>query len=126
VLTPLLADQPDERALLLSTVRARLQLADLQTGKDAEGLRLSALQDLRGVGSGAGDVRLLAAQVDALLALGHIDEARPLVRRLWSSGYREPALVRRLARADITFGPNPAFEQRLQDVLDRRALALAR
>ncbi|MGN2254321.1 TIR domain-containing protein [Frateuria sp. GZRe12] len=126
VLTPLLADQPDERTLLLATVRARLQLADLRTGKEAESLRLTALHDLRGVGSGAGDLRLLAAQVDALLALGRIDDARPLVRRLWSSGYREPALVRRLARAGIAFGPNPAFEQRLQDVLDRRALALAR
>lgn len=126
VLTPLLAGQPDERNLLLSTVRARLQLADLQTGKEAEGLRWSALRDLRGVGSGAGDVRLLAAQVDALLALGRVDEARPLVRRLWASGYREPALVRRLARAGIAFADNPAFEQRLQDVLDRHALALAR
>ncbi|MGN2241991.1 TIR domain-containing protein [Frateuria sp. GZRR33] len=125
-LTPMLADQPDERSLLLSTARARLQLADLQAGKDAQALRLAVLKDLRAVDSGAGDVRLLAAQVDALLALGRPDEARPLARRLWTSGYREPALVRRLARAHIAFPPNPAFEQRLQDVLDRRALAFAR
>ena len=55
-----------------------------------------------------------------------IDEARPLVRRLWLSGYREPALAQSLALAHIAFPPNPAFEQRLQDVLDQRALALAR
>ncbi|WP_424682127.1 TIR domain-containing protein [Frateuria sp. YIM B11624] len=126
VLAPLLADQPDERSLLLSTARARLQLASLQSGRAAEHLRLSALESLRGVHSGAGDVRLLAAQVDALLALGRIDEARPLVRRLWLSGYREPALAQSLASAHIAFPPNPAFEQRLQDVLDQRALALAR
>ena len=126
VLTPLLADQPDERTLLLSTTRARLQLADLLGGKDAQALRLAALEGLRGVDSGAGDVRLLAAQVDALLALGRIGQARPLARRLGFSGYREPALVRRLARAGIAFPLNPSFEQRLQDVLDRRALALAR
>jgi len=125
VLAPLLADQPDECSLLLSTARARLQLASLESGQEAEHLRLSALQSLRGVHSGTGDVRLLAAQVDALLALGRVDEARPLVRRLWLSGYREPALVQSLAKARIAFPPNPAFEQRLQDVLDRRALALA-
>ena len=126
VLTPLLADQPNERTLLLSTARARLQLAGLGTGKDAEQLRLAALRDLRGVDSGAGDVRLLATQLDALLALGRTGEARSLARRLWTSGYREPALVGHLVRAGIAFPPNPAFEQRLQDVLDRRALALAR
>jgi len=125
-LTPLLADQPNERTLLLSTARARLQLASLGGGKDAERLRLTALQSLRGVDSGAGDLRLLAAQVDALLALGRTDEARPLARQLWTSGYREPSLMRQLARAGIAFPSNPAFEQRLQDVLDRRALALAR
>jgi tetratricopeptide (TPR) repeat protein len=126
MLDPLLASQPDERTLLLSTTRARLQLADLQTGEAAERLRLSALHSLRAVGSGAADVRLLAMQVDALLALDRIDEARPLVRQLWSSGYREPGLVRRLAGAHLEFPPNPAFEQHLQDVLDRHALALAR
>ena len=126
MLTPLLASQPGERNLLLAEARARLQLADLQTGKAAERLRLSALHSLHAVDSGAGDVRLLAVQVDALLALGRIDEAKPLVRQLWSSGYREPALVGRLARARIAFPPNPAFEQRLRDVLDRRALADAR
>jgi tetratricopeptide (TPR) repeat protein len=126
MLDPLLASQPDERTLLLSTTRARLQLADLQTGEAAERLRLSALRSLRAVGSGAADVRLLAMQVDALLALDRIDEARPLVRQLWSSGYREPGLVRRLAGAHLEFPPNPAFEQHLQDVLDRHALALAR
>ena len=126
MLEPLLASQPDERGLLLSTARARLQLAGLQSGPQAERLRLSALHSLRAVGNGAQDVRLIAAQVDALLALERTEEARPLVRRLWLAGYREPSLVRRLASARIEFPPNPAFEQRLQDALDRHAPADAR
>jgi hypothetical protein len=126
VLAAQLASQPQERTLLLASVRADLQLAELQDAAGARRLREQALQRLADVRGGAADVRLLALRVDALLALGRAGDAQPLARELWSSGYRDAALVRELRQARIPFPPNPAFAQRLRGALDGAALADAR
>jgi hypothetical protein len=126
VLAAQLASQPQERTLLLASVRADLQLAELQDAAGARRLREQALQRLADVRGGAADVRLLALRVDALLALGRAGDAQPLARQLWTSGYRDAALVQELRQARIPFPPNPAFAQRLRGALDGAALADAR
>lgn len=126
LLRPLLVDQPDQRTLLLATARASLQLADLESGAAAGQLQFDTLHRLRAVGDGVADVRLLAMQVEALLALHRVDEARPLVQRLWRAGYREPGFAKRLTQARLELPPNPAFESRLRSALDEAALADAR
>lgn len=123
VLAAQLANQPEERTLLLASVRADLQLAQLQDAGSARRLREQALRRLAGVRNGAGDVRLLALRVDALLALDRAGQAQPLARQLWTSGYRDAALVQELQQARIPFPPNPDFAQRLRGVLDGAAVA---
>ena len=114
-LEPLLAGQPDDRATLLATAATRLLLADMVQSHDlpaAQRLHGQALKSLQAPDSG--DPRVLALQVEALLALGRADEARPLIERLWKSGYRDPALLAVLQRARIDYPVNTAFRQRLQ------------
>jgi eukaryotic-like serine/threonine-protein kinase len=121
LLTPLLASQPDQRTLLLATMRANLLLADLQKDAAADRLRQDTLHRLAAVDSGAGDVRLLALQVQALLALHRPDAARPLVQRLWQAGYQEPGFAPRLQQAQIPWSANPDIERRLREALDTAA-----
>lgn len=114
-LEPLLARQPDDRVTLLATTATRLLLADMVQSHDApaaQRLRGRALKSLQAPDSG--DPRVLALQVEALLALGRDDDARPLIDRLWKSGYRDPALLAVLQRARINYPVNAAFRQRLQ------------
>src|SRR5690606_3677420 len=89
MLEPLFAQQPDDRATLLATVGAKLALAAV-TGDAgvARRLRDDAVSAMTAVKSGGGDPRLLALRAEALLALGRKAEAQPVIRQLWSSGYR--------------------------------------
>ncbi|MFC5437809.1 TIR domain-containing protein [Rhodanobacter umsongensis] len=113
VLDPLLAQQPDDRATLLATTSARLSLAAVEDAPAAKSRRENALRAMLTVKSGRGDPRLLALQVDALLALGRATEAQPLIRQLWSSGYRDAALLQLLQRERIDYPVNVAFQQEL-------------
>jgi tetratricopeptide (TPR) repeat protein len=114
-LEPLLARQPDDRPTLLATAAARLLLADTvesQNAPAAQRLRGQALNSLQAPDTG--DPRVLALQVEALLALGREDAARPLVERLWKSGYRDPALLAVLQRSRIDYPVNAALRGRLR------------
>ncbi len=64
--------------------------------------------------SGANDPRLLALHVEVLLGLGQRDQAQPLVRQLWASGYRDLAVLDLLQREHIDYPPNADFQQSLQ------------
>ena len=115
MLDPLLAQQPDDRAILLVTVATRLLLADLINPQDApaaQQLRNTALSSAQSQDSG--DPRVLALQVAALLALDKKAEAQPTIQRLWHSGYRDPALLAVLGRARIDYPVNTAMQARLQ------------
>ncbi|SEJ05694.1 toll/interleukin-1 receptor domain-containing protein [Frateuria terrea] len=121
LLDPLLAKQPDDRATLLDTATARLQLAALtRDAPRARQLRERTLLLLQKVSSGRGDPRLLALQTDALLGMGRKDEATPVIGRLWASGYRDPALLSLLRHEQIDYPRNPQFEQRLASANQRR------
>ena len=120
VLDPLLANRPDGRSILLATTNARLLLADAtDDASQSEQLRSSVLDALH-AGRGAGsDPRLLAVEVPALIGLGRTAETKPLVERLWASGYRDRALSALLQRAHIDYPVNTEFQQRLQAAVRR-------
>jgi tetratricopeptide (TPR) repeat protein len=116
VLSPLLEKNPDDRARLLATAGAQLLLAAASGEPDAQRLRETCLQAIGAVKSGGGDSRLLALQASALISLGRKDEARTVIERLRSSGYRDPALLDELRSAQIEYPPDALFEQRLRSV----------
>jgi len=114
ILEPLFAKQPDDRSLLLDTSTARLLLAD--ASRDAQAalqLRNDALQATQSVKSGRNDPRLLALQIEALLALDRKAQAQPLVEKLQASGYRDPALLAVLQREHVDYPVNQEFAQRI-------------
>jgi eukaryotic-like serine/threonine-protein kinase len=123
-LDALLARHPDDRATLLATVGARLLLAALMDPRDplaAQQLRSTALQSMRG--QDTGDPRLVALQVETLLALDRKAEAQPAVQRLWRSGYRDPALIAVLDRARIDYPVNTAMQVGLRSASQSSRLA---
>ncbi|MGH8213622.1 MAG: TIR domain-containing protein [Rhodanobacteraceae bacterium] len=116
ILDPLLAKQPDDRSLLLDTASAKLLLADLSSDAQAAlQLRNDALQATQSVKSGRNDPRLLALQIEALLALDRKAQAQPLLETLRSSGYRDPALLAVLQREHIDYPVNREFTQRIAE-----------
>ncbi|WP_108471090.1 toll/interleukin-1 receptor domain-containing protein [Rhodanobacter thiooxydans] len=122
ILDPLLARQPNDRATLLATASAKLLLAAVSDEAEvAQQLRNEAVNVMQVVKSGHGDPRLLALQVDALLALGRKAEAQPLIRQLWNSGYRDAALLAVLRREHIDYPVNMAFQQKLLAAADTNA-----
>jgi tetratricopeptide (TPR) repeat protein len=110
-LDPLLARHPGDRATLLATAGARLSLAAVEDTQAAQALRAGTLHAIQAVKSGRDDPRLLALQVETLLALGKKAEATPLIRQLWRSGYRDAALMQVLQRERIDYPVNAAFQQ---------------
>jgi tetratricopeptide (TPR) repeat protein len=113
MLDPLLAQQPEDRATLLATAAARLSLGAVEDLAIARPLQENALHAMQTVKSGDGDPRLLALQVEALLALDRSAEAQPLIRQLWRGGYRDAALVQTLQRERIDYPVNAAFPHQL-------------
>jgi tetratricopeptide (TPR) repeat protein len=120
ILDPLLARRPDSRGVLIATAHARLlSAAASDDPADAEQLRRSVL-DASHAGRGTGsDPRLLAQEATALIELKRVDEAKPLLQRLWTSGYRDRSLTALLQREHIDFPVNADFQQRLQVALGR-------
>ncbi|MGH8127655.1 MAG: TIR domain-containing protein [Gammaproteobacteria bacterium] len=122
ILDPLFAKQPDDRSLLLDTVTAKLLLADASgDAPTAQRLRNEALQAMHAVKTGQGDPRLLALRAEALLALNRKADARPLLKRLWNTGYRDPALLVVLRREHIDYPVNAEFSKRIEAIMQTDA-----
>ncbi|MGN6730078.1 MAG: TIR domain-containing protein [Rhodanobacteraceae bacterium] len=118
ILGPALAKHPDDRGTLLATVEATLLLARINGDSDtARTLRAQALRTVQAVKTDPGDPRLLALQIEALLALGKKEEAQPLLKRVWNSGYRDPALLAVLQHEHIDYPANAAFSRRLATIM---------
>lgn len=114
ILAPLFATHPDDRATLLATVDAKLLLAAAARAAPAAlQLRNDALDAMQAAKSGRGDPRLLARQVEVLLALDRKAEAQALIQQLWNSGYRDAALLSVLQRERIVYPVNSSFQQKL-------------
>src|SRR6185437_8856601 len=122
LLQPLFAKQPDDHGLLLDTLTASLLLADASSDAPAaRQLHEEAWKATQSAKSGKDDPRLLALQVEALLDLQKQAEARPLIERLWNAGYRDPALLAILHRAQLDYPANPAFTTRIAQIMQTDA-----
>jgi hypothetical protein len=117
ILEPQLSGQAEDRATVLSTVRARLLLAATTGDREtATELRERALRTTQAQSSGADDPRLLALQVEALLALGREHEAQRVLPKLWNTGYRDPALIALLHQPHTTM-PSSTRQERAASTL---------
>ena len=113
-LNPLVAKEAGDRILLLDTVTANLLLANASRDKlSAQRLRTDALQATQAVKSGDADPRLLALEVEALLDLRKNVDAKPLIKRLWKAGYRDPALLTALHHANVDYPSDTPFAPRI-------------
>ncbi|WP_449427729.1 TIR domain-containing protein [Rhodanobacter umsongensis] len=114
ILGPLQVRQPDDRVTLLAAMGAKLLLANASADRQAaQQLRAEVLKSVQTPKSGRGDTRLLALQVQALLALGRKAEAQPLIQQLWDSGYRDAELLAILHRERIAYPVNTTFQKKL-------------
>jgi hypothetical protein len=114
LLFPLFMKQPNDRATLLAATKAKLLLASMSTDRTtAQQTIRAALSQMEAVTSGKDDPRLLALQVEALLALERTADARPIIQKLWSTGYRDVAFVQLMNRAQIDYPVNTAFAKPL-------------
>jgi eukaryotic-like serine/threonine-protein kinase len=110
----LLEQQPHDRSSLLATLAVQLLLARVSDDPGtATQLRKAVVAAAQAQPSGQGDPRLLALQVEAMLALGSKADAQPLIRQLWASGYRDAGLLASLHRAHIAYPVNRAFQNQL-------------
>ncbi|WP_266180453.1 TIR domain-containing protein [Dyella humicola] len=113
-LLPLRQQQPHDRSTLLATMAAQVLLAKVTTDPAAAAqLRSAVVTAAQAQPSGRGDPRLLALQVEALLALGSKGDAEPLIRQLWNSGYRDAGLLALLQRERIAYPVNATVQQQL-------------
>lgn len=118
ILEPMLAKHPDDRDTLIATMTARLLSAETDSDPQTAGSqREQTLHTLHAVKVNRGDPRLLALQVEALLALGRKAEAQPLIKQLWVDGYRDQALLDVLRREHIEYPINTEFAQRLATIM---------
>jgi eukaryotic-like serine/threonine-protein kinase len=110
----LLGRQPHDRATLLATMAAQLLLATISTDpQTATRLRTAVLAMAQAQLTGQGDPRLLALQVEAMLALGSKADAQALIRQLWSNGYRDAGLIAVLHREHIAYPVNRVVQNQL-------------
>lgn len=103
ILEPQLGQQPNDRAKVLAGVAARLLVARLERDPArARALRELALATITAQVSGHHDPRLLALQIEALLALRQRKQASALLPTIWKSGYRDPAFLALLDREHVS------------------------
>lgn len=115
------AKSADDRSLILLEAQAHLLLGQFNTqnnnaaGAQHEwGLARDALQPALHAGD---DPNFLAAYAEALLRLGQIDDARPIVAKLAVMGYRTPDFVALLASKQIAYPVNADFAWRIAGIL---------
>ena len=105
LLEPLLAKQPEDRALLLAAVPGQLELAALETPDAATARLRRALAACDAQAGGQHDPRLRALRAELLLRLGRQAEGEALAKSLWGDGYRDAAFAVLLKRHAITPAP---------------------
>jgi len=89
---PLLAQQGEDRSIVLATTNAQLRAAQLMDPAQAQSLLKTALATCDAQKDALRDPRLRALRVELLLALGAQDQARAQATELWNSQYRDPSI----------------------------------
>ncbi len=110
VLAPLLA-RGNDREAMRRAADGRLLAADVATrrgnARSAQELREAALALVVSGQEANPEKRLLAVQARALLALNRAADARPIVERLTSLGYRHPTLMKLVVQGNVRLSPPP-------------------
>lgn len=101
VLEPLLAENVQDRAVVLAVVDARLRLASLSPAKERQVIARKALAAIEAQTSAKSDPRLRALQVESLELLGRDTEARTLRDALMASGYRDAGFTALLRNNEL-------------------------
>ncbi|HKT41637.1 MAG TPA: toll/interleukin-1 receptor domain-containing protein [Rhodanobacteraceae bacterium] len=121
IITKLRAKIPDDRGLILLDAQSNSLVARIaaqrrddtvarQHWTRAQKLLVPTLQ-------AGNDPTFLAAYAEALLELGQMDRARPVIDRLNAMGYRTPDFMAVLASRQIGYPTNAAFQQRLAQIM---------
>ena len=127
ILEPQFSKYPEQRDDLLPTMQARLLLASVESDATAtRKLREQALQTMQAVTAGKSDPRLLALEVQTLLALDRNADAQPLIKQLGNEGYRDPDFVALMQRAHIDYPLNSALMLKLATILRTNAVSESR
>jgi tetratricopeptide (TPR) repeat protein/tRNA A-37 threonylcarbamoyl transferase component Bud32 len=92
-LAPVVAAGKDAEARMVAAEIHLLRAAVADRGRDAASAASELEEALSLSSHGVEDRRTLAVRARTLLAMGRVDEARPIVERLLSTGYRNPALM---------------------------------
>jgi tRNA A-37 threonylcarbamoyl transferase component Bud32/tetratricopeptide (TPR) repeat protein len=93
-LAPVLARGNDIEGTMMAAEAHLLRAAAAERLHDAKTASTERLAALALSSNGVADRRTLAVRAGTLLAMGRVDEARPIVEHLMATGYRHPALVR--------------------------------
>ena len=108
ILEPQLEQSPYDRATVLDTLTAKLLLASVtDVSSQASMLREQVLHVATTQASGRDDPRLLALNIEALLALDRKPEAMMILPALWKTGYRDLSFITLLKREKIATPNRP-------------------
>jgi serine/threonine-protein kinase len=109
ILEPLLAKRPTDQTARLALTDANLALGDAaQKGGDTVVARRAwtgALAAVDSVTRATGVAELRGLKTSALVSLGRVDEARPIVRTLEQQGFRSPYWLVRMRVAGLLAQP---------------------
>ncbi|MEP7043475.1 MAG: TIR domain-containing protein [Dokdonella sp.] len=108
VLEPQLRERQQDRETVLATLAAQLLLADVTDADTALRLRNQAVQTAQAQSSARHDPRLLALQIEALLALGRKPDAQSVLSTLWDTGLRDPRFIALMRQERMPIPAAPA------------------
>jgi tetratricopeptide (TPR) repeat protein len=112
LLEPQLAQQPDDRGMLLTITAARILLAELGDANGAQAQLAPALAACDAQKSAPRDPRLRALRAELLLRLGQQPAARELASELWGEGYRDAGFAEWLRAHAIVVDDKRALAKR--------------
>ena len=97
ILEPLVQKSSEDRIALSALSEAHLLLGRIlnRRGDDEKALMHweQAAERIESIAAGSSNKRFLDPWARALIRLGRLDEARPVIEKLSSFGYREPAFL---------------------------------
>ncbi len=121
ILKKLRAKTPDDQTLILLAGEAHSMMGLVAARRHRRNMAqqhwMTARDLLAATARAGNDVRFMAAYATALLRLGDIDGARPLIARLSAMGYRTPDFVASVSAAHVAYPINAAFTVRIADIM---------
>lgn len=112
---------PDDQGLILLAAEAHDVMGHIASrGRDsslAQQNWMQARELLAPAAQAGNDPRFLAAYATALLRLGDVDDARPVIARLSAMGYRTPDFVAAMTAGNVAYPINTAFTEKIVGIM---------